>query len=143
MVAEDVVMLRPDAGSIGLITGKGGELPFDHAVIAGGVWSRELVKTMGRSVPLVAERGYNTTYANSPIDLPVPVFFAEHGLSRRRLPMACGSAARSSWPRPKRRRTSRALPRCGRRCAATFRICPMPAASNGWEAGRRRRIHYP
>jgi D-amino-acid dehydrogenase len=79
MATKDVVMLRPDAGSVAVITGEGGDLPFDHAVIAGGVWSRELLKTMGCSVPLVAERGYNTTYANSPIELPVPVFFAEHG----------------------------------------------------------------
>ncbi|KAB2874483.1 MAG: FAD-binding oxidoreductase [Bauldia sp.] len=79
ITAKQVVSFRSDPGTVAVITGEGGDLPFDRVVVAGGVWSRELLQTVGISVPLVAERGYNTTYPNSRIDLPVPVFFAEHG----------------------------------------------------------------
>jgi hypothetical protein len=46
---------------------------------AGGVWSRTLVRGLGLKVCLETERGYNTTYPKSPIDLPMPVFFSDHG----------------------------------------------------------------
>lgn len=52
---------------------------FDQVVVAGGVWSRELVRRLGLKVLLETERGYNTTYTNLGWNLPTPVGFADHG----------------------------------------------------------------
>lgn len=52
---------------------------FDYAVVAGGVWSRDLVRAMGLSVALETERGYNTTFAKPGFALEMPVFFSDHG----------------------------------------------------------------
>jgi D-amino-acid dehydrogenase len=52
---------------------------FARVVIAAGVWSRDLVRSLGLRVALETERGYNTTWPVPPIKLPAPVFFAEHG----------------------------------------------------------------
>ena len=53
-----------------------------HVVVAGGVWSRDLVKKLGLGVVLEAERGYNTTWPTPPIALDLPVFFDDHGFCR-------------------------------------------------------------
>ncbi|MBL4767799.1 MAG: FAD-binding oxidoreductase [Rhodobacteraceae bacterium] len=47
-----------------LITEKG-PIPVDAVVIAAGVWSRQLAKALGTSVPLEAERGYHTMFHDS------------------------------------------------------------------------------
>ena len=76
---QEVVAFHRDDREVSVITSEGGDHPFDRIVIAGGVWSRDLVRDLGLAVSLEAERGYNTTFPNAPVDLPVPVFFAEHG----------------------------------------------------------------
>jgi D-amino-acid dehydrogenase len=76
---QTVIALRADEREVAVLTGEGGDLPFDRVVVAGGVWSRDLVRDLGLKVTLETERGYNTTYPASPIDLPMPVFFADHG----------------------------------------------------------------
>ena len=78
---RQVVTLRSDPRTVAVLTAEGADLPFDRVIVAAGVWSRDLLQAMGTSVPLVAERGYNTTYANSRIELPIPLFFAEHGFA--------------------------------------------------------------
>ena len=62
-----------------MVTASDGEQRFDRVVIAGGVGSRDLVRQLGLAVALEPERGYNTTFAGLALDLPLPVFFAEHG----------------------------------------------------------------
>ena len=76
---REVVSLRSDPRTVAVITAEGADIPFDRVIVAGGVWSRELVKGLGHSLPLVAERGYNTTFPNSAVEVPIPCFFAEHG----------------------------------------------------------------
>ncbi len=76
---QEVIALHPQSREISVMTGEGGDLPFDRVVIAGGVWSRTLVRGLGLKICLETERGYNTTYPKSPIDLPMPVFFSDHG----------------------------------------------------------------
>ncbi len=71
--------VRPETGGVQVVSEDGSETRFDAVVIAGGVWSRELVKGLGLGVVLEAERGYNTTWAKPPIDLDLPVFFDDHG----------------------------------------------------------------
>jgi D-amino-acid dehydrogenase len=76
---QEVAAFHRDDREISVITSEGGDHAFDRIIVAGGVWSRDLVRALGLSVTLEAERGYNTTFPNAPVDLPVPVFFAEHG----------------------------------------------------------------
>ena len=54
-------------------------MPFDRVLVAGGVWSRDLVRKLGLSVLLEAERGYNTTFPDPGFEIPMPVFFSAHG----------------------------------------------------------------
>ena len=79
LAPREVVSLRSDPRTVAVITAEGADLPFDRVIVAGGVWSRELVKALGHSLPLIAERGYNTTFPNSAVEVPVPCFFSEHG----------------------------------------------------------------
>jgi len=79
VVKQEVIAFRDDGRDIAVLTEEGADLPFDRVVVAGGVWSRTLVRGLGLKVSLETERGYNTTFPNSPIDLPMPIFFADHG----------------------------------------------------------------
>jgi D-amino-acid dehydrogenase len=74
-----VTELKPGASGIEVVTADGNTARFDAAVVAGGVWSRDLVRKLGLSVVLEAERGYNTTWPVPPIDLALPIFFDDHG----------------------------------------------------------------
>jgi len=76
--AANVVALRPEPERVVVVTADG-EASFARAVVAGGVWSRDLVRQLGVAVSLEAERGYNTTFAGLDLDLPLPVFFDDHG----------------------------------------------------------------
>jgi D-amino-acid dehydrogenase len=78
-VAAGVVSLRRAEDGIVLLDSDGTERRFEKVIVAAGIWSRDLVRELGLSVSLETERGYNTTFAARPFDLPVPVFFAEHG----------------------------------------------------------------
>lgn len=85
LAVREVVSLRPDPKSVAVLTADGGDLPFDNVVVAGGVWSRDIVRRLGLKVSLETERGYNTTFPHAPIDLPMPVFFDDHGFCATRL----------------------------------------------------------
>ena len=76
--ARAVASVRTEGDGAVVTDAAGGETRFDRVLIAGGVWSRDLVRGLGLRVLLESERGYNTTYPDSPIALPLPVFFAEH-----------------------------------------------------------------
>ena len=75
-----VTALNAASDGIGVVA-DGGETKFDRVVVAGGVWSRDLVKQLGLGVVLEAERGYNTTWAKPPIALDLPLFFDDHGFA--------------------------------------------------------------
>jgi D-amino-acid dehydrogenase len=79
LVKQKVIALHGDEREVAVLTEEGADLPFDRAVVAGGVWSRDIVRGLGLKVSLETERGYNTTYPSSPIELPMPVFFSDHG----------------------------------------------------------------
>jgi D-amino-acid dehydrogenase len=78
---NDVIAIHRDEREVSVITSEGGDLPFDRIVVCAGVWSRDLVHVLGLKVRLEAERGYNITFANHPLDLPVPVVFAQFGMA--------------------------------------------------------------
>lgn len=78
-IAAAVESVLPDSDRVAVLDANGVSRRFDRVVIAGGVWSRELVRKLGLRVHLETERGYNTTFPQSGISLPMPVFFASHG----------------------------------------------------------------
>ncbi|KKB07081.1 amino acid dehydrogenase [Devosia geojensis] len=77
MAARVIGLEQTDAG-IAVRTQQGAET-FDRAVVASGVWSRDLVRGLGLKVLLETERGYNTTFADLDWNLPMPVGFGDHG----------------------------------------------------------------
>jgi D-amino-acid dehydrogenase len=79
LVAAEVTAIRSAEDGAAVLDKAGTEHRFDRIVLAAGIWSRDFVRALGLSVLLETERGYNTTFPNPPFDLPVPVFFAEHG----------------------------------------------------------------
>ena len=54
-----------------------GELTVDTVVVAAGVWTVELARSLGHVFPLTAERGYHVMYENPGVELRQPVMFAE------------------------------------------------------------------
>lgn len=59
------------------LTEDGRALGFDHYVIAAGVWSKFLCAKLGDPVPLISERGYNTTLPNPKLVVRRQLVFAE------------------------------------------------------------------
>ena len=78
IVTANVTGVVPEPDGVAVVM-SGERRKFAQVVVAGGVWSRDLVRGLGLSVLLEAERGYNTTYPTPPFPLPVPVFFDDHG----------------------------------------------------------------
>ena len=79
VATQEVTSIHPEDREVAVMTDEGGDLPFDFVVVAGGVWSRDLVRRLGLKVSLETERGYNTTFPTPPFDLPMPIFFHDHG----------------------------------------------------------------
>ena len=127
LVEAGVEALQPSADGITIVADSGERHDFDKVVIAAGVWSRTLVRQLGLKVLLETERGYNTTFADPPVKLEMPIFFAEHGFVATPLanalriggavelarPEAPPNYARASAMRRKMRRYVPALPESG------------------------------
>lgn len=79
LVAAAVSRLVQDDAGIDVVQADGVTERFDKVVVAGGVWSRDLVRGLGLKVLLETERGYNTTYEDLGWNLAMPVGFADHG----------------------------------------------------------------
>jgi len=77
-IVGDVLRLAQQTDGIRVVTAAE-EAVHDKAVVAAGVWSRELVRRLGLRVRLETERGYNTTFTDLDWNLPLPVGFADHG----------------------------------------------------------------
>ena len=100
----------------------------DFVVVAGGVWSRELVRQAGLKVLLETERGYNTTFTDLGWNLAMPLGFADHGFVASPLvdglrvggavelakPQTAPNFARAKAMREKMRRYVPALPEGGK-----------------------------
>ena len=67
------------AGSSGgtLVT-DAGELPYEVLVICAGAHSGRFAARLGDPVPLEAERGYQVTYSDPGVNLPMPVYVAQN-----------------------------------------------------------------
>jgi D-amino-acid dehydrogenase len=78
-VAATVCAIEPESDGASILTDTGERQSFDYAVLAAGVWSRDIVRHLGLKVLLETERGYNTTYADPDLRLPMSLYFTEHG----------------------------------------------------------------
>jgi D-amino-acid dehydrogenase len=79
IVARNAGEVRAEGDGVVVADDSGEERRFDRVLIAGGVWSRDLVGKLGLRVLLETERGYNTTWAEPPFDIPMPLFVSQHG----------------------------------------------------------------
>ena len=57
-----------------------GNSKYDAVVIAAGINSVSLAKSLGDFLPITAERGYNVTIPLSNIDIDIPIVFADRGI---------------------------------------------------------------
>ncbi|WP_230532773.1 NAD(P)/FAD-dependent oxidoreductase [Microvirga roseola] len=68
---EETIHVRADGAS--------GEVVSDRVVVAAGIWSRALARTLGDRIPLDTERGYNATYPKDSLGLNRPIMFEGEG----------------------------------------------------------------
>jgi D-amino-acid dehydrogenase len=57
-----------------------GNSQYDAIVIAAGINSVSIAKSLGDFLPITAERGYNLTIPLSNIDIDIPIVFADRGI---------------------------------------------------------------
>lgn len=74
----DVRALRQVGDGVEVETATG-TIRADQVVLAAGAWSHHLARTLGDTIPLETERGYNTTFPTASFDLRTHVTFADHG----------------------------------------------------------------
>lgn len=66
-------------GNYALVTGQHTDYQAQQVVIAAGAWSKPLADSIGDSLPLETERGYNTTLPAGAFDLRTHITFSNHG----------------------------------------------------------------
>ncbi|MFU8779092.1 MAG: NAD(P)/FAD-dependent oxidoreductase [Roseovarius sp.] len=74
----DIRALRQVGDSVEVETAAG-TIRADQVVLAAGAWSHHLARTLGDTLPLETERGYNTTFPAASFDLRTHLTFADHG----------------------------------------------------------------
>lgn len=79
MVKAQVLAVEQEPDRIAVRQADGTLDRFDRAVIAAGVWSRDLVRQFGLKILLETERGYNTTFTDLGWNIAMPLGFADHG----------------------------------------------------------------
>ena len=57
-----------------------GNIKYDAVVIAAGINSVSLAKSLGDFLPMTAERGYNLTIPLPNLDIDIPIVFADRGI---------------------------------------------------------------
>lgn len=57
----------------------GKRISANHIVIAAGPWSSQLAAQLGDEIPLIGERGYNTTFPETAVSLKRMLIFCDHG----------------------------------------------------------------
>lgn len=80
-----VTALRPVADGVEIQTDGGGTRRAAKVVLSAGAFSHKIAKTLGESIPLETERGYNTTLPADAFDLRTQVTFGGHGFVVTRL----------------------------------------------------------
>jgi D-amino-acid dehydrogenase len=79
-IYDRVTALNTRGASVEVTLKNNQPLHADKVILAAGPWSGELSKSLGDPVPLIGERGYNTTLPKAALPtLRYPIFFATHG----------------------------------------------------------------
>ena len=81
----EVSGLTPVEGGVEIATIDGRTRRVAHVVLAAGAFSHRIARTLGESIPLETERGYNTTLPPDAFDLRMQVTFGGHGFVVTRL----------------------------------------------------------
>ncbi|CAN7685820.1 MULTISPECIES: FAD-binding oxidoreductase [Ensifer] len=81
----DVTALAPIDGGVEIRTTSGATRRAAQVVLAAGAFSHRIAKSLGESIPLETERGYNTTLPADAFDLRTQVTFGGHGFVVTRL----------------------------------------------------------
>lgn len=79
IVHGEAVRIEPTGEGLRLHLADGTTLTANQLVLAGGAWSRPLAKSLGDTIPLETERGYNTTLPPGAFDLKRQLTFGGHG----------------------------------------------------------------
>lgn len=139
LVAGAVLRLVQGELGVGVVLADGVTESFEKVVVAGGVWSRELVRGLGLKVLLETERGYNTTFDDLGWNLAMPVGFADHGFIATPLVDGLRVGGAVELARPE---TAPNFERAKAMRAKMRRYVPsLPEGGREWmDGGRRRRI---
>ncbi len=78
-VQANVKALRPRQGGAGIQLADGRELDAAYVINCAGAWSHKLAATIGETIPLETERGYNTTLPSSAFDAKRMLIFSQDG----------------------------------------------------------------
>ncbi len=82
IVCDEVVGFDVENSQVNAVRlAAGGAHRSDHVVVAAGAWSHLLAEQLGSSVPLEADRGYNTTMPNTGIKLGRQLVYEAGGLA--------------------------------------------------------------
>ena len=81
----EVSGLRPVEGGVEIAVKNGPARRASKVVLAAGAFSHRVARSLGESIPLETERGYNTTLPSDAFDLRTQVTFGGHGFVVTRL----------------------------------------------------------
>ena len=81
----EVLGLKPVEGGVEIATKDGRTRRVKRVVLAAGAFSHTVARTLGESIPLETERGYNTTLPPDAFDLRTQITFGGHGFVVTRL----------------------------------------------------------
>ena len=81
----EITALRPVEGGVEIIAADGAVRRARKVVLAAGAFSHRIARTIGETIPLETERGYNTTLPQDAFDLRTQVTFGGHGFVVTRL----------------------------------------------------------
>ena len=82
---SEVTALRPVEGGVEIAVRNGPARRTAKVVLAAGAFSHRIARSLGESIPLETERGYNTTLPGNAFDLRTQVTFGGHGFVVTRL----------------------------------------------------------
>ena len=81
----EITALRSVEGGVEIIAADGAVRRARKVVLAAGAFSHRIARTIGETIPLETERGYNTTLPQDAFDLRTQVTFGGHGFVVTRL----------------------------------------------------------
>ncbi|MCG5486191.1 MAG: FAD-dependent oxidoreductase [Sinorhizobium meliloti] len=81
----EVIALKPVDGAVEVLSADGRARRASQVVLSAGAFSHRVARTLGESIPLETERGYNTTLPADAFDLRTQITFGGHGFVVTRL----------------------------------------------------------